>query len=112
MDILFKTTRLQSDCNDSKRAVKAYGADVAKRLRQRLDELRAAATLDVMWTLPQARCEELKADRKGQLSVRLPGALRLIFEPAHDPVPKRGDGGLDRAQVTAIRILEIEDYHG
>jgi proteic killer suppression protein len=37
---------------------------------------------------------------------------RLIFEPEHDPIPKRADGGLDWSAVTAIRILEIADTHG
>ncbi len=111
MEIVFQTSRLQSECNDSKKAVRRFGSEVAKRLRQRLDDLHAAATLEDIGTLPPARCEELKGDRKGQLSVRLPGALRLVFEPAHNPVPRRDDGGLDWSQVTAIRILAIEDYH-
>ena len=37
---------------------------------------------------------------------------RLLFEPAHDPLPRKPDGGLDWAGVTAIRILGVEDYHG
>jgi len=31
----------------------------------------------------------------------------LFFEPANDPVPRKPDGGLDRTQVTVIRILEV-----
>jgi len=36
---------------------------------------------------------------------------RLIFEPADNPPPTKDDGGLDWNEVTAIRIVEIEDYH-
>ena len=32
--------------------------------------------------------------------------------PDHDPVPKREDGSLDWSQVTAIKILVVEDTHG
>jgi hypothetical protein len=38
-------------------------------------------------------------------------ALRQVFIPANDPVPTRPDGGLDRARVTAVEILEIVDPH-
>lgn len=112
MDIVFKTPSLQAECNDSRKAQRRYGAEAADRLRVRLDELQDAATLEVMRLVAAARCEELKADRKGQLSVRLPGALRLVFEPAHDPIPLRAGGGLDWKAVTAVRILEIVNYHG
>jgi hypothetical protein len=37
---------------------------------------------------------------------------RLIFQPVHDPLPMRKEGGLDWNLVTAIKILEIEDTHG
>jgi len=36
---------------------------------------------------------------------------RLIFEPDHNPVPQKPDGGLDWTQVTRIRVIEITDYH-
>ena len=30
----------------------------------------------------------------------------------HHPVPRRDDGGIDLERVTAIRILEVVNYHG
>jgi len=36
----------------------------------------------------------------------------LVFEPATDPLPLTPDGALDWQCVTAIRILEVIDYHG
>jgi len=35
-----------------------------------------------------------------------------VFGVANDPVPRREDGGIDLERVTAIRILEVVDYHG
>ena len=65
-----------------------------------------------MRRLPQVRCHELKANRAGQLAVNLDQPYRLIFEPADDPLRRKGDGGLDWAKVTAVTILGVEDYHG
>lgn len=91
--------------------VKAWGSDQAKRLRRRLDDLRAAENLSLMRELP-GRCHELAGDRQGQLSLDLVHPYRLIFEPANSPVPEKDDGGLDWTKVTGVRILDVEDTHG
>ncbi len=75
-------------------------------------ELRAADTLADISMLPPARRHGLSGDRAGQFAVDVQHPFRLIFEPAHDPVPRKEDGGIDLARVTAIRILEVTDYHG
>lgn len=87
--------------NDFKRLVRLHNAQRAKLIRRRLDDLRAAPNLEVMRNLP-GRCHELKADRQGQLSIDLDGPYRLIFRPAHDPAPRKADGGLDWTKVTAV----------
>lgn len=107
-DILFRTEKLRKVCNDDRLLKKEYG-DRAKRIRQRLDELRAARTLEEMRFLPAARCHELKGDRRGQLAVDLVHPYRLTFTPV-DP-KKQEDGGLDWSSVTAVVIEEIIDYH-
>lgn len=75
-------------------------------------ELRAADTLADISTLPPARCHQLSGDRAGQFAVDVQHPFRLIFEPAHDPVARKDDGGIDLTRVTAVRILEVTDYHG
>lgn len=57
-------------------------------------------------------CHELHGDREGQLAVDVTRNYRLIFAPADDPPPAKPDGGLGWSRVTAIEILEVEDYHG
>lgn len=108
---MFRTKKLQKQCTDTKEAQRSWGRNQAKKLRQRLDELRASQNLEVMRSLP-GRCHELKGDRQGQLSVDLEHPYRLILEPANNPIPTKDDGGLDWSRVTGIRILEIEDTHG
>lgn len=112
MDILFQDRKLERICNDQSLLVRRFGSIGTKLLRRRLDELRAAENLAVLRSLPQARCHELKGNREGTLAVDLEHPYRLIFEPANDPIPRKLDGGLDWADVTAIRVLAVEDYHG
>jgi len=109
MDIAFQSEKLRKVCNDSKKMIKAYGSDRAKKIRQRLDELRDARTLADMRTLPAARCHELAGDRDGQLSVDISHPYRIVFSPV-DPKLKDA-GGLDWERVTAITIEDIVDYH-
>jgi len=111
VDIAFADPSLRESCNSSKGLRRRYGAEGDKKIRRRLDELAAASTLAVLRSLPAGHCEELKGSRKGQLSIRLHGAFRLIFEPQQGPPPAKPDGGLDWTAVTAIRVLAIEDYH-
>ena len=111
MRIFFKTKRLQKICSQQGEAIKLLGAKRAGKLMQRMMELQAARTLADISHLPQARCHALTGNRSGQLSVDLEHPYRLLFIPAHDPVPTRADGGLDWRLVTEIEILEIVDTH-
>lgn len=111
MDILFRSNRDQKTFSQDKELVRAFGKNDATRIRARLDDLRAAATLADISHLPPARCHELVGDRVGQLSVDVSRNDRLLFEPYHDPIPQKPDGGLDWSQVTAILILGVEDTH-
>lgn len=90
--------------------VRAYGPNRARRISQRLHELKAADVLADIAPLP-CRCHELIGNRAGQLSVNLDHPYRLIFIPANNPVPKKPDGGLDWSKVTAIQIIGVEDTH-
>lgn len=111
MEICFSSKKLQKVCNSEREMRATFGKPLAERLQQRLAELKAAETLEDISRLPPARCHELSQDRKGQLAVDLAHPKRLIFEPDHNPVPRKSDGGLDWANVTAIRVIEIIDYH-
>jgi proteic killer suppression protein len=96
--------------NDDSRLSGAYGSDLAGQIRKRLDDLAAVTVLEDMKSLP-GRCEELSGYRKWQLSLRLSKNFRLIFEPSHEPVPAKVDGGFDWMQVTLVKVTEIIDNH-
>jgi len=57
------------------------------------------------------RPHPLKGDRLGQFALDLHRGVRLVFEPANDPVPQYLDGGIDWSQVTSARVVFIGDYH-
>ncbi len=114
MDILFKKPKDRLISNDESKLKQKYKGNPrrSKLIRARLDELADANNLAAMRFLPQTYCHELKGNRAGQLAVKLDKGFRMVFEPANTPVPKKKDGGLDWARVTAVRILELsEDYH-
>jgi plasmid maintenance system killer protein len=110
MDIVFEESKFAKLCNNKSQLVKKLGADRAKRLQRRLDNLRAASVLEDMRNLP-GRCHELLHDRTGQLSLDLDHPYRLILKPANDPIPQKPDGGMDWTKITAVKILGIEDTH-
>ena len=111
MQILFRTRKLEKECNSQKLMIQHHGPQRARLIRRRLDDLRAAPNLDTVRHLPQARCHELKGNFAGQLSVDLDHPYRLLFRPANEPVPRKPDGGLDWGRVTVIKILGVEDTH-
>jgi len=110
MTILFPAGDEPDDWNQAKRLIRRYNIQRAKLIGRRLDDLKAAASLEVMRYLP-GRCHELKGDRRGVLSLDLDGPYRLLFRPANNPVPSKADGGLDWQKVTAIILVGVEDTH-
>jgi plasmid maintenance system killer protein len=94
MDILFKTKKLSKMFNSQDLLVRAQGPKRAALIRRRLDDLRAAGTLQEISHLPPVRCHELTGDRAGQLSVDLDHPYRLVFCVANNPVPRKPDGGI------------------
>ncbi len=111
MRIYFKYKKIEKTCNEEKIAIKKLGEKRGRKLMQRMMELKAANFLSDISIYPPARCHELSGDRKGQLSVDLGQPYRLLFIPADDPIPKKDDGGLDKAAISSIEIIEIADTH-
>lgn len=111
VDITFESDSLGEELTEERERKKEYGHSCSKKIKRRLDDLRAAKCLQDFRHLP-GRCHELKGDLKGVLSLDVDHPYRLLFVPDHDPVPAKDDGGLDWTQVTAVRIIGIEDTHG
>jgi proteic killer suppression protein len=112
MEITFKTKKLKKICNEYKLSEKKFGSEQAKKLRLRLDELRAADSLEDISHLPPPRCHELSDNMKGKFSVDLKQPYRLIFEPNEERLPLKDDGGINKERIRKIKILSVEDTHG
>ena len=111
MDIIFREHKLQKTCNNFKELSRRFGDRMAKVIRRRLDDLRAASCLEHMKDVP-GRCHELRGDRAEQISLDLVHPKRLLFVAANNPIPRKPDGGLDWTNITAVEILGMEDTHG
>lgn len=110
MNVTFDSAKLAKVMNDDTELQKTYGPEQSRKIRARLDDLRDATSLEEMRNLP-GRCHELTGNRAGQLAIDLKHPHRLIVRPDHDPPPTKDDGGLDWTQVTAVKVLEVVDYH-
>ena len=71
---------------------------MAELIHQRIDEISAADSVEMMIQFHIGRCHALKLNRKGQYAVDLLHPYRLVFE-------KHGN------TIQIAHILEIVDYH-
>lgn len=109
MEIRFKNKKLRDTCEKQVNAKKLLGDIGARKLFARLSDLQAATRVTDLFS---GNPHPLKGDRLGQFALDLAGGWRLVFEPAHDPTPKKTDDSIDWSQVTIISIDYIGDYHG
>ena len=71
---------------------------MADKIHQRIDEITAADTVEMMIHFHIGRCHPLSQNGKGQYAVDLVHPNRLVFE-------KKGD------EIQIANVLEIVDYH-
>jgi len=109
--ILFANKKLQKQCSSMKDAKKNWGARSGLLVMRRLDEISASNNLAIL-KLVHPRTHPLKGDRRGIWSLDLEHPYRLLFKIANDPVPKLNDGSIDLKNVTAVKIIGVEDTHG
>lgn len=115
MDISTRDNRLRAAIQDEAVCRKRYGSDMAKKLKNRLASLRAAASLAVFWPPKSGpeRCHELQDDLAGTFSIDVKQPYRLLFVPIEEEAPSDRSNEQQRwASITAIELLRIEDTHG
>ena len=98
MKITYRNRRIEKVCTDARTAERAYGQEMANKIHQRIDEIRAADTVEMMLQFHIGRCHPLAQNRKGQFAMDLIHPYRLVFE-------KNGE------EIQIAHILEIVDYH-
>ena len=98
MDITYKSNKIRKICTDLKTADRTYGKEMTEKIRQRINEISAAESVEMMIQLHIGRCHRLTQNRRGQYAVDLIHPYRLVFEKVGDTV-----------QIAVI--IEIVDYH-
>lgn len=96
--IEYKSKSIEKVCTNAREAIKKHGRDMADKIHQRISEIEAADSVEMMILFHIGRCHQLTADRKDQYAVDLVHPYRLVFE-------KHGD------EIQIAKIMEIVDYH-
>lgn len=98
MEITYNNKKIQRICTDASAAEKNYGIRMAEKISQRINEISAADTVEMMIRFRIGRCHPLVNNRKGQYAMDLVHPYRLVFE-------KIGN------EIQIAQIIEIVDYH-
>lgn len=98
MEITYKNKKLQKVCTNASIAEKTYGRDMAVKIHLRIDQIKAAESVEQMMEFNIGRCHPLHNNRKGQFAVDLAHPYRMVFE-------------VDAGKIQIANIMEIVDYH-
>ena len=98
MKVEYNSKGIEKVCTNAAVAEKKYGAEMTEKIQMRIDQIKAADSVEQMIQYHIGRCHPLKGNRKNQFAVDLVHPQRLVFE-------KRGD------EIRIANILEIVDYH-
>lgn len=98
LNVIYKTNKLERICTNASVAQKEYDQEMAGKISQRIGELKAAVSVEMLVQFQIGRCHPLKGNRKGEFAMDLVHPFRLVFE-------KNGN------DIQLVRITAIEDYH-
>lgn len=98
MKIEYKNSKIERVCTNAYDAERKYGKEMAEKIWLRIDQIKAALSVEMMIQFKLGRCHPLKGNRKNQYAVDLVHPYRLVFE-------KKG------IEVQIANIMEIVDYH-
>ncbi len=96
--ITYKSNNLKRICTNYTIAKRKHGEKMAQLIHQRINELEAAESIEILVKYSIGRCHPLKGNRKDEYAMDLIHPYRLIFEA-------------DKTDIRLICITKIEDYH-
>jgi proteic killer suppression protein len=97
VEIGFATNRLAAAALSLAEAARLFGVPAGRKYIQRLAVMRAVDKFTQLYGHRALRLHPLKGGRAGQYAMTLTGNYQLILE---------------RVSEDAVRILDVEDYHG
>lgn len=98
MEIKYKNRNLKKISTNADIARRNYGEQMAKKIHQRIDNIIAADSVEMLVLCRIGRCHPLHGDRKGQYSMDLIHPYRLIFTRVDN-------------EIQIVEVQEIVDYH-
>jgi len=98
LDISYRTNKLEKVCTEASIAERKYGIEMAEKLQQRIDQIKAADSVETLIKFKIGRCHPLHQNRKEQYAMDLVHPYRLVFEKI---------GNITKI----VKIIEIVDYH-
>jgi len=104
LEIAFADESLREFCTNKLAAESEYGVVVAKRLRSRVADLRAADNVAELVT-GNARIHDHDC-----YIIDIYKDWRLIFKANHSSIPLRADRHVDWKRITRIQIIEIGQF--
>ena len=78
MEVIFRTNQLQRCYEDSSRATRQWGPDVARQYILRVNRLYAISNFQEAYNIQSFHLHPLRSSGRGELSIRLTGRWRLI----------------------------------
>lgn len=98
MQIEYKSNGLEKVCTNADVAERKHGKNMAAKIHQRIDEISAADSVEMLIQFKIGGCHILKGDRRKQYAMVLIQPFRLVFE-------------MKGSEVQIVRVIEIIDYH-
>lgn len=98
MQIEYKNHELQKVCTDAHEAIKKYRNLMADKIHERIDQITAADTVELLEQFHIGKCHHLEGNRKHQYAMDLVQPYRLIF------IKKN-------LKIYTVQIVEIVNYH-
>ena len=111
MNVTFRNTKLRKIFETESSVIRKYGPRRGRKIMDHIAYLRSTPSLAMISTGRPYRCHQLSGDRDEQYAIDLVQPFRLVFEVAHEPISLDKSGGIDKRRVTAIRVMEVIDYH-
>lgn len=109
MELTYKSEKLRNICENpkyGKKLVKEYGKEVAKKLPQRIKELKAFNSLNDIPTQSPYRRHKLTGNRKEQFAVNITEQYRLIFRQIENNIIIE-----DLKEIRKIEIMEVSKHY-
>jgi len=104
MELSFRNRKIEKIFNNFSILSQKYGNKQARKIIQRMNEFKAAESLNDIKMLQTPRLHSLTGKAKGYWSVDLIHPFRLIIEPLNGDV-------VFLKTITIVKIIEITDYH-